>query len=142
MSYDYGRKHISKHTGLTGLEAGNIAKRLDRMGLDYQSFDWKTIGEDSRDYGSRSKSVKNKLTKMYGVGFGNPMEEKYTNMSKDMILSELNEINERRTSKAIEMDLNRKAKHTYKPTNKKGVRKWKKHPNRYDIIGVDDLFKF
>lgn len=142
MKYDHGRKIISRHTGLTGVESKNIAKKLDKMGIDYQRFDWKAIGEDTRDFGNRSSSVKNKLKSMYGVSLDNNPSEKHMNMSKDVLLTELNMINERRKPRAIEMDMSKQAKRTFKPTNEKGVKKWKKHPNRFDIIGVDDLFKF
>ena len=57
MPYDYGRKHIAKMTGLKGVEAGHIAKQLDKQGLDYQSFDWQTIGGDLYGHGKRTKGV-------------------------------------------------------------------------------------
>ena len=48
---------------------------------------------------------------------------------------------ERRSKKSKMMDYSKGAKKTYDPTNKAGVKKWRKHPNRYDIIGIDDLIK-
>ena len=143
MKYDYGRKHIAKMTGLKGVEAGHIAKQLERQGLDYQSFDWQTIGGDLYGHGKRVGGVKSKLKTMYGVSIDKSNrdrheEARYSDIEASALMPELMEINDRRSKKAKFMDWNRQAHNTFKPTNKAGVRKWKKNPNRYDIIGIDD----
>jgi len=142
MSYDYGAKIISKHTGLTGIESKNIAKALKRKNIDYQNVDWETIGGDMYGHGSRTGGVKHHLSKMYGIDLMKNIPGKYEAQREHMSLSDLMRISENRSRKSIRMDLNRKAKGTFKHTNKKGVKKWKKHPNRYDIIGIDDVIQF
>ena len=64
--------------------------------------------------------------------------EHFSDMEASMIMPSLMEQNERRSPKAKMMDYSLGARHTFKPTNKRGVKLWKKHPNRFDIIGVDD----
>jgi len=144
MKYDYGLKHISKMTGLTGVEAKNIAQQLKHKGIDYQVFDWKTIGEDLYGYGKRSSAVKQKLSSMYGISLethSNIKDErdKYNDMEIAGLMPALIRRNDRRRKIARRTDYSKGAKNTFKPTNKAGVAKWMKHPNRYDIIGVDDL---
>lgn len=144
MSYDYGRKYISKHTGLTGVESKNIARQIKESGLDYQAFDWKTIGEDLYGYGKKTSGVKSKLKSMYGISFDKNVREIADEMSEakgietGFIMNELMNIHERRSPHAKHMDYSLRAKKTFKPSNKKGVEKWKRNPNRFDIIGVDD----
>jgi len=58
MRYDFGRKFISKKTGLTGVEAKNIANKLAKQNIDYQVIDWETIGSDLYGHGHRP-SVEN-----------------------------------------------------------------------------------
>lgn len=145
--YDYGQKFISNMTGLTGVESKHIATQLKRKGLDYTVFDWKTIGEDTRDFGKRSSSVKKKLGSMYGVSIDDPLRNvghersRYSDMEVASLMPSLMELHERRSKRSKIMDYSKGAKHTYKPTNKKGVKKWRKNPNRYDIIGIDNLIK-
>lgn len=144
MGYDYGRKIISKYTGLTGVEASNILKGLQKQNLDYDLFDWKTIGEDLYGHGKKTSGVKQKLKSMYGVALDMPISsigseiQKYSEIEVADVMSNLMEIHERRSPHARMMDLNLRAKKTFKPSNKKGVELWKKNPNRYDIIGIDD----
>ena len=144
MSYDYGLKHIAKHTGLTGVEAKNIVKSLQKQNLDYDRFDWKTIGEDLYGHGKRIGGVKKKLKSMYGITLDIPTSSigseihEFEDISTFDVMGELMEIHERRSPHAKAMDLSIKARKTFKPTDKEGVKKWKKAPNMYDIIGIDD----
>jgi len=144
MVYDYGLKHISKMTGLTGIEAKHIANQIKQKGLDYQVFDWKTIGEDLYGYGKRTEGVKHKLSSMYGVSLDKKNKirnerAKYSDMEIAGLMPALMRHNDRRKKRARRTDYSKGAKNTFKPTNKEGVEKWKKHPNRYDIVGIDDL---
>ena len=144
MSYDLGSKFISRHTGLSGVESKNIAKQLEHQGLDYQSFDWKTIGEDIYGHGKRVGGVKHHLKQMYGISLEPRIAsvkhetERFSEMEASMIMPSLMEINSRRSPKSRMMDYSIGARRTFKPTSKRGVALWKKHPNRFDIIGVDD----
>ena len=142
--YDYGRKKISKHTGLTGVEAGHIAQAFKIKGLDIETVDWETIGQDLYGHGKRVGGVKHHLREMYGIDLGTPESEipheihKYGAIEKHETIGSLMQIHESRSRLSIRMDLNRAAKGTFQPTDIAGVKKWKKNPNRYDIIGVDD----
>lgn len=142
MSYDKDRKMIAKFTGLTGIEAKNIATQLERQGLDYMSFDWQTIGSDLYGHGKRVEGVKHHLREMYGISLQHEQnrheEERYNEFEVESLMPSLMEFNDRRKKKAKMMDWNINAKHTYKPSNKKGVARWRKHPNMFDIIGIDD----
>ena len=144
MGYDYGVKHISKYTGMSGIEASNIVKGLQKKGIAFDVFDWKTIGEDLYGYGKKTKAVKSKLKEMYGVSLDIPVSnlgseiEKYSDIEVSNVMVDLMEIHERRSPHAKMMDLSFRAKKTFKPPNKEGVELWKKNPNRYDIIGIDD----
>ncbi len=142
MSYDYGLKKIAKHTGLTGVEAKNIASAFKSRNLDVETVDWETIGSDLYGHGKRVGGVKHHLREMYGIDLSMPTPGKFGMQEKQASLGSLIQIHERRSRKSIRMDLNRSAKGTFKHTDEKGVKKWKKHPNRFDIIGVDDPFKF
>jgi hypothetical protein len=153
MVYDFGRKEISKMTGLTGVESKNIARQLSKQGFDYQSFDWKTIGEDLYGYGKRTGGVKKKLETMYGVSIGRTgkaishdigrakvAKQRFKReQSRDAVLRECQRIFNRRSKKQKAMDLKIDAKHIFDPGEVKGVKKWKKNPNMYDIWGVDDV---
>lgn len=140
-NYDYGLKTISHHTGLTGVESKNLARKLQAKNLDYQSYDWKTIGEDSKDYGSRTSSVENKLKSMYGVSLNEDKfnQSEFTELETDHAISNLRAIHETRTFKSQQMDGNLNAKQCFNPLDKEGVKKWKKHPNTSDIENVDDI---
>lgn len=145
-NYDYEVKHISKTTGLTGIESKHIVNQLTRQGLDYQMFDWKTIGEDLYGYGKRTEGVKHKLRAMYGVSLETKERDKheiskYTDMEVSNLMPVLMNRNDRRKKKARIADYSKGAKETFKPTDKEGVEKWKKHPNKYDIEGIDDLIE-
>ena len=143
--YDYGRKYISKHTGLTGVESEHIIKQLRKQNLSYDLFDWKTIGDNLYGHGKRSTGVKKQLKSMYGVSFGVTESgisreiQRYSEVEVHDVMSELLAIHESRSPHARMMDYAFKAKHTFKPSNKRGVKLWKKNPNRYDIVGIDDL---
>ena len=145
MRYDHGLKKISKYTGLTGVEAKHIAQSLKKQDVDFETVDWKTIGEDMYGYGSRTGSVKEKLSSMYGISLD--VSEKqigvdmkmHDDVQEGFIIDNLMRIHERRSKKSRQMDYRRSAKGTFKSTDEKGVKKWKKHPNRYDIIGIDDM---
>ena len=155
MSYDYGRKYIAKKTGLKGVEAGHIARQLEKQGLDYQSFDWETIGGDLYGHGKRKKGVEHHLKNMYGVSLsplGNvkkvrvmedeakDLEEDFNRgLSREKNLSECQTIFNRRSPRSKFIDLRIDAKETFDPGDAKGVKKWKKYPNQYDIWGVDDI---
>ena len=144
MSYDYGRKYISKHTGLTGVESKNIARQLETQGLDFQSFDWKTIGEDLYGHGKRVGGVKSKLKGMYGITLDAGVRDISSDMAQassvqtGYAMNDIMRIHESRSPHSKMMDYSKRARKTFKPSNKRGVELWKKHPNRFDIIGVDD----
>ena len=144
MSYDYGLKKISKYTGLTGIESKNIANAFKTKNLDVESVDWKTIGEDIYGYGKRSSSVKKKLASMYGIDLGVPQSsmgheiKKHSDMQHHSSMSELMGIFESRSRLSKRMDLKIAAKGTFAPSDREGVKLWKKYPNQYDIIGIDD----
>ena len=139
MSYDYGLKKISKHTGLTGIEAKNIASAFKTKNIDVETVDWETIGGDLYGHGSRTGGVKHHLSEMYGIDLSTPQTSKYEWQQEHASLGELMQISENRSRASIRMDLRRQAKGTFKHTDKKGVKLWKKYPNRYDIIGIDDV---
>lgn len=137
-------KFVSKKTGLTGVESKTLLKQLERKGLDYQSFDWKTIGENLYGHGKKFSAVKKMLREMYGISIS-PKKmnikteiEKYSDMEVASLMPNLMKYNDRRRKKAKMVDWNLQAKTTFSPTNKIGVKKWKKHPNLYDIMGIDD----
>ena len=144
MSYDYGLKEISKATGLTGIEAKHIATSLKKQNIGFDVVDWKTLGEESRDFGDRTKVVKQKLGQMYGISTGivksdiGNLNQAFNESQEDFFTAPLREINERRSKRARMIDYNLQAKQTFHSYDKEGVKKWKKHPNRFDIFGVDD----
>ena len=142
MSYDYGLKNISKHTGLTGVESKNIAQALKTKNIDFQTVDWETIGGDLYGHGSRSKGVKHHLSKMYGIDLTMPSLGKFEMQQEHAALGSLIQIHEGRSRLSKRMDLRRAAKGTFKHTDEHGVKLWKKYPNRFDIIGVDDPIEF
>lgn len=142
MAYDYGVKKISKHTGLTGIESKNIASAFKAKNLDVETVDWKTIGSDLYGHGHRVGGVKHHLREMYGIDLTMPSQTKFDIQREHASLNELNNIFERRSKRSKRIDLRIAAKETFKHTNDRGVKLWKKHPNRFDIIGVDDPFKF
>lgn len=47
----------------------------------------------------------------------------------------------KRGKRAVAVDRSKQARRTFSPKSKKGVKKWKKHPERYDIRGVDTKLK-
>lgn len=67
MPYDYGRSIISRYTGLTGIEAEHIAKKLKELNVDPQAIDWEGAISDARDYGNRYEAVKNYIANYYGI---------------------------------------------------------------------------
>ena len=142
MSYDYGLKKISKFTGLTGIEAKNIATAFKTKNLDVETVDWETIGGDLYGHGSRAGGVKHHLSKMYGIDLSTPQTSKHEGQMEHASLSSLMSIHERRSRASKRMDLKRSAKGTFKHTDEKGVKIWKKYPNRFDIIGIDDPIIF
>jgi len=148
MSYDYGLKKISKHTGLTGIEAKNIAQAFKTKNLDVETVDWETIGGDLYGHGSRVGGVKHHLKNMYAIDLSSSESSMGSDLQvfdaiyDDNIRNDLMGIHERRSKASRFMDINRKAKQTFKPSNKAGVKKWRKNPNRFDIIGIDDPIEF
>ena len=150
MSYDYGLREIARHTGVTGVEAKNIARALHNQNIGYDVIDWKTLGEDSRDFGNRSGAVWNKLSSMYGVSKPSTIagikqdigrfEESKMERPFDAIGFQYdlcNSIHLKRSRKAILLDDNIRADNVFKITDLVGVQKWMKAPNRFDILGVD-----
>jgi len=67
MPYDNERSVVSAATGLTGVEAGHIVKKLAEIGVDPQSIDWEGAISDARDYGDRYSAVKQYIANYYGV---------------------------------------------------------------------------
>ena len=129
-------QYISKHTRITGVEAKNMHRELQRSGIDPQALDWRTLGEDSsiRTGGSVKKQIHN----MYGVNLN-----RYEDKEESMFLGQqISDRQGRRSPTQLRMDNNRNARHCFKQTNSKGVQKWLKKPNRYDLKDVDDIIKF
>lgn len=141
MVYDYGLKFISKKTGLTGLESKNIAHKLAKQNIDYQTVDWESIGQDLYGHGHRTAGVKHHLKNMYGITLENKGEahREYKIKEKLHSLDNLMDIFQRRSPASIKMDLSINARKQFRHNNQKGVKLWKKNPNMYDIIGVDDI---
>ena len=138
MSYDSDvRKYISKMTGLTGIESGHIHKQLEKSGQDYQAFDWKSMGENLYGHGHRTGGIKGMLKENYGVSIG----EQEDRSSTDFLEMEIHNRQNRRTPAALKMDNSINARHTFKMSNEKGVKKWLKRPNMFDIFGIDDIIK-
>ena len=140
MGYDYGRKFISKKTGLTGIESMNIAKQLNKQNIDFQSIDWETIGHDLYGHGKRTGGVKHHLKQMYAITLDEPEDlvSEYQGRANDLRIEGLMNIFESRSRRSKLMDLRIKAKHRFRPSDERGVKLWKKYPNQFDIIGVDD----
>ena len=144
MKYDSGLKIISKATGMTGVEAKHIVNALNKQNIGFDVVDWKTLGEEARGFGDRTKGVKRKLREMYGISTGivesdmGNVERAFNESQEEFTTSPLREINDRRSKRARIIDLNLQTKHTFHSYNEEGVKKWKKHPNRFDIFGVDD----
>jgi len=155
MSYDYGSKLISKMTGLTGIESKQIAKAFKQKDIGYDVVDWETVGQDLYGHGSRLGGVKHHLRTSYGIEL-DPYRgmDKYFDMAtlrikpgkrrhrinitdKGTSLWGLRVFYSKRTPKQRAVDNRIRAKKRFKHTNRKGVEKWLKHPNRYDILGVD-----
>ena len=150
MSYDYGIKHISKYTGLLGVESKNIAKALDKKGMSFDVIDWETLGGDARDFGKRSDAVWSKLGSMYGIGKPRTQQglrheiNKYDELQQkqpaytDGIQFEMvMQRHMKRSRRAKLIDDKLKAKNVFSLTNTKGIQKWMKHPELYDVHGVD-----
>lgn len=155
MSYDYGRKFISKMTGLTGVESGLVAKQLKEMNVDYGIIDWETVGGDLYGHGSRLGGIKHHLKTGYGIDI-DPYAgmDKYFDMSELRIkpgrrkhrmtvtdrgasLWSLRMFYSKRTPRQRAIDNRIKAKKRFRHTNRAGIELWLKNPNRYDILGVD-----
>ena len=137
MSYlDRVRKEISMHTGLTGVESKNIVNKLEKQGIDYQNFDWKTIGENMYGHGHRTGGLNKVMKGMYGMSL-----EETTGDETEYLTGLVHNVQSHRTPNALRMDNNINAKHTFKMSNKKGVQRWLKAPNMYDIVDVDDIIK-
>ena len=139
MPYDYGLKKIAKHTGLTGVEAKNIAQAFKAKALDIEVVDWETIGGDLYGHGSRTKGVKHHLSEMYGISLDQPEVARHESQAEHACLNELMNIFERRSKRSKQLDLSINAKQIFKHTDVEGVKLWKKDPNRYDIKGIDDI---
>jgi hypothetical protein len=134
-SYDKGRKEIARAWGLTGIQAGHLADKLERKGYDYQSFDFGGTTGEVKDYGkghARYQGAKKFLKDNYGVLLDDPWDR--------LPIQDIDELQwnfNQRSPRSIAADQRRVARKTYKPKNKKGVDRWWKHMNRYDIEGVD-----
>jgi len=133
-----GRKRIARETGLTGVEAENILRAMEAQSLDVEAVDWEAIGQDLYGHGSRTGGVKHHLAEMYGINLVTPETAKHLAQQEDVSIGDLIRIFERRTKASKKMDLQKSAKGTFPHTDARGVKLWKKHPNEYDIIGVDD----
>lgn len=139
MPYDYGRKEISKGVGLTGVESKNIARKLKESDIDPQAIDWEGAISDASDYGDRYGATVQKLKDYYGVDIGKEQSfSEHKKLENDRLMNELMRIFESRSRASKLMDLNIDAKSQFKPSNKPGVKLWKKYPNEYDIIGIDN----
>jgi len=150
--YDYGVKRISHETGLSGVQSKHIAMGLKKQNIGFDVVDWKTIGEETKDFGDRHTTVWNKLGSMYGISkpetqtgirnriqrFESMQEEMPTDVRESGLQLEMcHAVHSARTRRSIAMDDRRVAINRFKTTNLPGVKKWMKNPNRYDIIGVD-----
>ena len=145
--------YISKKAGISGIQSKHIVSQLEKQNIDPAVIDWHTLGNESQDFGDRYNTIWRKLGMEYGVSKPqtsssislkekryesqrekNPDMEAFGN---DFQFSLCMERHKSRTKKAIKMDNEIAAKHTYHISDKKGVKKWMKHPNMYDIIGID-----
>jgi len=61
------RRRISSWTGLTGVEVEHILNGLQEKHVDPMVVDWKTMGEEIRDYGDRYQAAWDWLNRMYGI---------------------------------------------------------------------------
>lgn len=69
MPYDYERSMICKATGLTGVQAEHICKKLREKNIDPQAIDWMGAISDSRDWGDRYQAVQRYLANYYSISF-------------------------------------------------------------------------
>jgi len=155
MVHDYGLKHISKMTGLTGIESKQVAKAFKKMNIGYDVVDWETIGGELYGHGSRLGGVKHHLRTSYGIELdpysgmdkyidietlkvkSGKRKHRMTITEKGATLWSLRLFYSKRTPKQRMIDNRIRAKKRYQHTNRKGVEKWLRNPNRYDILGVD-----
>lgn len=139
MNYlDKVRKDIARSCGLTGVEAGHIVKRLQKKGIDEQTIDWRTIGQDMYGKAHSVGNVEKQIHSMYNLDIGNMSDQD----SSYFLQQEVHLRQSRRSPAQQSMDNRINARHRFKITNEKGVRKWLKHPNKYDILDVDDVIRF
>jgi hypothetical protein len=138
MSYESETlRYISKHTGLTGIESKNLYHKMEKKNIDFQTIDWETVGQDMYGHGHRTKGAKNVIRGMYGISF-----DEHEDQSQEYLEREVHQRQSRRTPRSLHIDNLVNAKHVFKITNPKGVAKWLKNPNRFDIKGIDDIIKF
>jgi|WetSurMetagenome_2_1015567.scaffolds.fasta_scaffold02409_2 hypothetical protein len=133
---DSVRKEIAKQTGLTGVEAGHIARQLERQGIDVQSIDLKTIGENMYGHGHRTEGFKSVVRGMYGLNVGESEGKSY----KEYTEMEVRARQGARSPRSISRDEHINAHHIFNMNNERGVSLWMKRPNRYDILGIDDKY--
>jgi hypothetical protein len=145
---------MSKETrwlGLSGVEMKHIRKQFDERGLDFDAVDWEVIGQDSADHGKRSKTIWKKLGSMYGISknmtnaeisVASARHKAYVEdddyylsrgLQHDIAMS----FHQKRSKRAIALDRSKRAKTVFELDDPIGVAKWMKHPNRYDLEGVD-----
>lgn len=148
-------KYISKYAGISGVKAGHIVKQIESQGLDPASFDWLTIGSESKDYGDQYSTIWKKLGAEYGVTKPDTIqsidfsEKSYLRslerdddeiaLGNDLQFEICMNRHKRRTRNARAIDERIHAKNTFQMNDTKGVQLWMKQPNMYDIIGIDNF---
>jgi hypothetical protein len=130
------RKEISHHTGLTGVEAGHLVHKMEKQGIDYQSFDWKTMGENMYGHGHRTGGLNKVMKGMYSMNLEENISDEHEFLEKQVL-----HVQSHRSPLSLNMDNHINAKHVFKMSNHKGVKKWLKAPNMFDIVGIDDIIK-
>ena len=143
--------NLAKKLGISGVEAKHIRDAFNQENLDIQSVDWKTVGEDSADFGDRYNTVWDKLGSMYGISkpqthselkheirkYEDRKPERNPNIGIDIQQEMIHQVHFSRTPRARIVDESLPAEQVFKASNLEGVQKWMKNPNRYDIHGVD-----
>jgi len=74
------RSEISSVLGISGIERDHLIDALKRQGVDWQAIDWRTVGEDIKDYSNKYEAIWDKLQNEYGVSY--PAEWRYKDYPK------------------------------------------------------------
>jgi len=74
------RSEISSVLGVSGIERDHLIDALKRQGVDWQAIDWRTVGEDIKDYSNKYEAIWDKLQNECGMSY--PAEWRYKNYPK------------------------------------------------------------